>query len=350
MQSLILRVTVLASLLFAACLEIRPAFSGDGVGDFYRGKQMQFVMGFGPGTGFDSYARLIVRYLPRHLPGDPNITLQYMPGGGGLTAINYVANLAARDGTVIAMPDPVAITLPLLFPERAKFDPTSFNWIGSLNKEINTCSFWAPRLGSFADLKNSQRQVIVGGTGATSGSTVEARVIQHVLGLNFRVISGYHVFADLLLAAQQGEIDGMCGLNVSVIKSELWDQYRSGKMKVLLQAGIERSPALPGAPNAFDLLKSTEERQLLLLFNGPWEFGRPLMAPPGVPPERLDALRRAFEAMVKDPEFEADATKANLEIQPMFWEPLTRLVSQIDDTPPATLREAKNLLSHGGAQ
>lgn len=338
------RVSFNSTLAVLLSLGAAPASAADDVAAFFHGKQVQLIIGFGPGVGFDTYARLAAQHMPKFIPGQPNVIVQNMPGAGSLRALNYGVNAAAKDGTVLVMPNPVAVTVPLLYPDRAKFDAQRFSWIGSMNSEVSTCGFWSKNVSSLQDLTDPKREIIVGATGASGGSATDAKTLQKVLGFSFRIVTGYPAMPELQLAAQNGEVEGFCGLQVSVLKAQLWDQYKSGVLKVLIQIGVQRHGELPNVANAFDLAKSPEDRQFLLLTQGPWAFGRPILAPPGVPADRVAAIRKAFDQMMRDPTFLADAEKLRLEMQPMSASRVAELVAEIYKAPLPVIERAKQLL------
>ncbi len=309
---------------------------------FYRGKTISAVVGYPPGSTFELYLRLFIRHFDRHVPGNPSVIIQHMPGAGSLRATGYLAAVAPKDGLVIGMPNPVNTVEPLLDPERNKFDPRQFNWLGSLNSEISTCGFWAKDIKTIDDLK--RRQVVVGSTGPASGSTVDARVLAALLGIDFKIVTGYPGLTEVRLAADRGEVDGYCGLLVSSIKTDTWEHFTSGRMTVAIQMGMQKHPEFPNVANAYDLVTKEEDRQLFRLIFGPWGYGRPLMAPPGTPKDRVDALRAAVKATLADPQFQAEAKKINLEIQPVDPEAIGKLVEDIFRTPQPVLERARALL------
>jgi tripartite-type tricarboxylate transporter receptor subunit TctC len=333
-----LRASALAATL---ALSNAPAHAQDAAA-FYRGKTIQAIVGYPPGSTFELYLRLFAQHLGRHVPGNPSIIIQHMPGAGSLKATGYLAAVAAKDGLVIGMPNPVNTIEPLIDPERSKFDPRQFNWLGSLNSEISTCGIWNKAIKSFDDLKS--KQVAVGATGPSSGSAVDAKVLTALLGLNFKLVTGYPGLTEVRLAANRGEVDGYCGLLVSSIKTDTAEDYRSGRMTVAIQMGLAKHAEFPNVPNAFDLVTKEEDRQLFRLIFGPWTYGRPLMAPPGVPKDRVEALRGAVAATLADPRFTAEAKRINLEIQPVAPAAIEKVVADIFATPQPVLERARDLL------
>lgn len=335
------RICTVAAVILVASAGSFAAQAQD-TASFYRGKTIQAVIGYTPGSTFELYLRLFVNHLGRHVPGNPNIVIQHMPGAGSLKATGYLATVAPKDGTVIGMPNPVNTIEPLIDPERSKFDPREFNWLGSLNSEISTCGIWAKDIKTVDDMK--RRQVAVGATGPSSGSAVDAKVLSALLGLNFKVVTGYPGLTEVRLASNRGEVDGYCGLLVSSIKTDTAEDLSSGRMRVAIQMGLQKHPDLPDVPNAFDLVAKEEDRQLFRLIFGPWTYGRPLLAPPGTPKDRVEVLRAAVKATLADPQFLAETKKINMEIQPIAPEEIQKVVEEIFRTPQPVLERARTLL------
>jgi tripartite-type tricarboxylate transporter receptor subunit TctC len=285
---------------------------------------------------------VLTRHIGRHIPGNPNIVVQHMPGAGSLKATAYLASVAPKDGSVIGIINPVTTIEPMLDPVNNRFDPRSFQWLGSLNSEISTCGFWAKDLRTLADLK--RREVVVGSTGPASGSTVDARVLGPLAGINFKVVTGYPGLTEVKLAAERGEVDGHCGLQVSAIKTVNWEDFKSGRMAVPVQMALQKHAELPDVPNAYDLATREDDRQLFRLIFGPWAFGRPLLAPPGTPADRVAALRAALKATLADPQFIAETKRINMEIQPTEADAIAQLVDDILRTPAPVVERARMLL------
>ena len=265
-----------------------------------------------------------------------------MPGAGSLKATNYLAAIAPKDGSVFGMSNPVNTIEPLIDPKNSRFDPRSFVWLGSLNTEISTCGFWAKDLRTFDDLK--KREVVVGSTGPASGSTIDARVLGTLIGIKFKVVTGYGALGDIRLASERGETDGFCGLLVSALKTDYWDQYKSGRMAVPVQMGLVEARRVPRHP---ERLRAREERggpPAVPLIFGPWSYGRPLFAPPGTDPARVAVLRTALAATLKDPAYLAETKKINMEIQPTPPETIAKLVDQILQTPAPVVERARQVL------
>jgi len=311
------------------------AAQSDAVAAFYRGRTVQAVVGYTPGSTFELYLRTLTRHLGRHIPGNPAIVIQHMPGAGSLNATAHLAAVAPKDGSVIGMINPVNTTEPLIDPGKTRFDPRTFLWLGSLNTEISTCGFWNKELKTLADLR--RREIVV-------GSTVDAKVLGPLAGINFKVVTGYPGLTEVRLAAERGEVDGHCGLLVSALKTDLGEAFKAGRVTVPVQMALQKHPELPTVPNAYDLATKDDDRALFRLIFGPWAYGRPLLAPPGTPAERVAALRAALKATLADPQFVAETSRINMEIQ--FTEPdaIAALVADILRSPAPVVERARVLL------
>ncbi len=314
------------------------------VAGFYKGRELDVVIGSTPGGGFDTYGRFLSRHMYRHIPGTPTMVPKNMPGAGGLKQMTYLTTAAPRDGSVIGIINPVMTTAPLLTPEVAKFDPLKYEWIGSANAEISTCGFWAKSgVNSIEDL--SKRELIIGGVGPSSGSTLDAITLKQVLGFPFKIVAGYSGLSEVALAGQRGEVDGACGLNVTTLKSAHWDAIKRGELKIILQTSLRNHPELPGVANAFSLAKTEEQKQIMQMTFGPWIYGRSFVAPPGTDKDRVAALRDAFQKTMKDPQFLAEADKARLEVNPATPEEILKLIKEIYDTPAGVIEKTRAMLS-----
>ncbi len=318
------------------------AAQSDAVAAFYRGRTVQAVVGYTPGSTFELYLRTLTRHLGRHIPGSPNIVVQHMPGAGSLNATAHLAAAAPKDGSVIGMINPVNTTEPLIDPGKTRFDPRTFQWLGSLNSEISTCGFWNRELKTLADLK--KREIVVGSTGPSSGSTIDAKVLGPLAGINFKVVTGYPGLTEVRLAAERGEVDGHCGLLVSALKTDVWDAFKAGRLAVPVQMALQKHPEFPDVPNAYDLATKDDDRALFRLIFGPWAYGRPLLAPPGTPTDRVAALRAALKATVADPQFIAETQRINMEIQLTEPAAIAALVEEILRTPMPVVERARVLL------
>lgn len=313
------------------------------VESFYKAHSLTIVVGFPAGGGYDVNSRMVGRHIRKYIPGNPNIIVSNMPGAGSLRATGYLANVAAKDGTVFGILNPVNVLEPLIDPARVKFDPRRFNWLGSLAAEFSTCGFWATDVKALADLK--RREITVAATGPSSGSSVDTSILKSLLGINFKIVNGYRGMPDMRMAAEKGEVDGMCGLLFSVVKTDSWDAFRSGALVIPLQYGLSKHPDLIDVPNAYDLVSKEEDRDLSELMMGPQALGRAYIAPPGVPADRVQALRSAFKSMLGDPEFLGEAKRLSIEIRPVDPGAMDALVNDMFRTPTAVVERARQFVA-----
>lgn len=334
-----------ASLLVMAGFAGPALAQSDSVETFYKGRTVNMVVGFSAGSSYDLYLRVVSRHLNKYIPGNPNLILQHMPGAGSLRATSYLANAAPKDGSTIGMPHPVNIIEPLIDPERSKFDPRAFQWIGAMNAEFPVCAFWAKDIRTMDDMK--RREMVMGSTGPAAGSTVDVLLLKALLGMNFKVVMGYPGLPEMRMAAESGETDGMCGIWFSNVRRDFADAWKAGTVAVPLQYGLTKHPELPNVPNAYELLANDADRQLVKLTVGPLAFGRPLVAPPGTPADRVAALRKAFDAMTPDPEFRAEAKQLDLELQVRDAASVIQVVDEIMRTPPAIIERARLMIGVG---
>ena len=307
---------VLAAVTLIAAAQ--PA-AADPVADFYKGKTMSIVVGHQVGTGFDTYARVLARHLPRHIPGHPTMIVQGMLGASGITAANWLYNIAPKDGTALGAWVQTVPLDPLMGGTASKFDAVRFNWIGNLESSVATCVVTrASGITAFKDLL--ARETLFGTTGGGGALTQFTLAARNLLGVKARLVSGYQGAASIGVAMQSGELEGMCGANTSFVSSFWASEVESGRFKVVLQLNGPKRPDLAGVAHASDLARSDEDRDVLDLVYGPLILGRIYAAPPDIPADRAAALRAAFTATAKDPQFLADADKTRLEISPMTGE------------------------------
>jgi tripartite-type tricarboxylate transporter receptor subunit TctC len=305
------------------------------VADFYRGKTVRLVVGVAVGSGYDITARALQRHLGKHIPGNPTVIVQNQPGAGSLTMTNQLYANGPFDGTVIGAPFNGLPTAPLLQPAGVRFDPVKLIWIGSTNRETQVTYLWhtAP-VQKFTDIANTE--VIVGAQAPGSTQYDYPMIANAVFGYKFKVITGYESTAKIHLAMERGEIHGNGATNWTTLKSLNSNWLEEKKVKVLAQWTLRKHPELSDVPVVLDLAKSEADRQALLLMIARLEYGRPYFVPPGVPPARVEALRRAFDATMKDEDFLADAEKMKLEIDPLTGEQVATIIAQVSRTSPET--------------
>ena len=316
----------------ASALLLSTAATAQSVEDFYKGKSINILIAGTPGGGFDTSARTMAQHYGKFVPGNPNIMAQNMPGGGGLVAGNYLYNVAPKDGTVMAYVGPIAVD-PLLNPGgNAKFEATKFSWIGSLGNTHSVLAMWheAPTK-SVDDL--FVKETVVAGTGAAATTDIYPKVLNAVMGTKFKLITGYQGSRETFLAIERGEAHGRFA-SVDSMATAVPKLLADKKLIILLQASLKRHPDYPDVPTAFEIAKTPEQKQAMTFIFAPSEAGRPIAAPPGLPADRLKALREAFVKMTADKEYIADAQKRGLDPQgPMSGEEVAELYATVYATP-----------------
>lgn len=312
----------------------------DPVADFYRDKSIELLIGFGPGGGFDSYARLLARHLGNFIPGNPSVVPRNMPGGGGLVVANHLYNVVPRDGRHIAIFGPFNAMEPLFGNAAAKFDPASFTWIGNMNLEVEGCGVW--RTSGVQTLKDLRSKLTrFGSSGKASTTNRSTLALKSLIGAKAQVVQGYRGSREINIAMQRGEVDAMCGISVSSAIAEWHQDLKNGNMKIIVQLGLKNHPFFGDAANIYDHIRSEEDRRVAEFIFRPNEIGRPIAAPPLLPPERAAALREAFIKTMRDPEFLADAEKRRLLIDPMPGQEISQIFTALQQQPKAIAERAK---------
>ncbi|MBX9761354.1 MAG: hypothetical protein K2Y29_21435 [Beijerinckiaceae bacterium] len=296
--------------LLAACV-LSSAGYADSTDDFYRGKTISIVVGAPPGGGYDMLARITARHLAKHGPGQPIVIVRNMPGAGGIVAMNYLFNSAARDGTIIGAMQNNAPFEPLFGTKEANYDPMKLNWLGTPSTETALLLVWhnVP-VANYKDLKT--RELTMGSTGASSNTSLWARIFVETIGARLRIVNGYPGQVDILLGMERGEIDGYPGNFYSAMAAARPTWIPEGKVKVLVQVGTRKEPSLPDVPLLSDLVESENDKLLLQQASAPIAIGRPYAFPPDVPEERVRAMRKAFSTIYNDREFGLEAQKLQL--------------------------------------
>ena len=329
------------ALAFLALLAAWPGAAksqqaGQSVENFYRGKKLDMIIGYSPGGTYDLYARLVARYLGNYLPGKPIIVPRNMPGAGSRTAATWVYNVAPRDGTVLATADQSLSLQQAAGDKRMNFDTTKFIYIGNPNAENNTTATWhTSGVKTIEDAK--RREVTMGVTGGSTSSQYP-KAMNALIGTRFRIILGYPGGNDVNLAMERGEVDGRGSNSWTSWKATRPDWLAEKKINILVQIGLAKAPDLPDVPLLMDLAVNDEDHQLLRLLSASTHIGRPIFTAPEVPPDRVAALRKAFEAMVHDPAFIQEARREKFDIEPTSGEAMQRLVDEMM-TAPAPQRE-----------
>jgi tripartite-type tricarboxylate transporter receptor subunit TctC len=293
------------------------------------------------GGGIDLHARLLARHLGRHIAGHPAVSVQVMPGAGGVRAADYLAKVAARDGTALATFSGGPVLEPLIGARNPGYDMSQFTWIGAMSRDTGVCLSWgASRFRTIDDAR--AHTMVLAGTGAGSETNTVPPVLNHLMGTRFKLVSGYLGTQETFLAIERGEADGRY-VSLSAVKTAKPEWLRERKITFLFQSGLERSRELAGVPWLFDLLPDEESRQMITLLVGPAAMARPFAAPPGMAPERASLLRNAFAATMRDPEFLADAARMQAEIAPTRGEEVQAIVARIYATPRPLVEQVKKL-------
>jgi tripartite-type tricarboxylate transporter receptor subunit TctC len=335
--------------LLSAITFVLPLMGGakaQSVEEFYRGKTINLIVGFSPGGGYDTTARILAPYLKKHLPGNPNIVVQNMEGAGSLKATNYLYNVAPKDGTAIGTFSRGMPMEPLLGTSGTQFDSAKFTWIGSTTNEYSVVLAWhTSPVKTWNDLL--QKEFTVGGEGSGSDSDVYAMLLKNLFGAKVKLVTGYPGSAELMLAVERGELDGRASWSWSSLKASKPDWIRDKKISNLVQLNITKNPDLPDVPMILDLATTEKQKQILKVVLSRQTMGRPFAAPPGIPEDRKQALRKAFDDTMKDPEFLAEAQKRKMDVNPVSGIEVEKLVAELYKTPPDVIAEAKVAIATG---
>jgi tripartite-type tricarboxylate transporter receptor subunit TctC len=308
--------------------------------DFYKGQTVNFIIGSsGLGGSYDTYSRLLANHIGQFLPGNPSVVPQNMPGAGGIRAINYLYNVAPKDGTVIGMVDQAVYLSQILGTPELKADATKFNWIGRIKS--NTAVLFVSSDAPVQKIEDAlTKELIISASG--TASRLNWHLLNNVVGTKIKMISGYKGAAESRLAMTRGEVHGL-SMPWSEIKLQLSPWLAEKKITLLLQTSVERHPDLQNLPRMIDLAKTDADRQLLYLFSLPNSIGRSVVAPPNIPAERVAELRKAFDSAMADKTLLAEVEKAKLEIEPMSGEELQKVVTSSGNFPPALIKRAKEI-------
>lgn len=311
-------------------------------GESLAGKSVSMIIGFGAGGGYDLWGRTVGRHIGRHLPGAPTVIPQNMPGAGSYAAASYIFNIAPKDGTVLGIIARDAALGPLSGATGARFDPTRLSWIGTPTKETNVCiAYHTSQVKSVLDLYD--KQLIVGDTGPGTGTRSYPKALSELLGMKFKLVGGFPASSDVFLAMERGEVEGICE-SLDSIKIRRPDWIPTKKISILFQGGAEPNPELDGVPFVLDLALTGEQRQAIEFLYAGQGIGRPFVAPPDLPADRLKMLRDAFNATMTDPAFVAEAQKSKLDLEPEDGEHLAVLIAKIYATPKPIVDKITSLI------
>lgn len=312
--------------------------------NFYSGKTIQVLIGFSAGGGYDLYARTVAHYMGRHIPGNPTLLPQNMPGAGSLRSANYLYKAAPADGTVIGTFAPGIVIEPLLGgSEGAYFDATKFTWLGSVSQDISVCAFnTSAGIGSWQDMRT--KPSTIGASGGGAESDVFPTVLRRLFNLPFKIVDGYPGSNDIVLAMERHEVDGRCGWSWASLLSRNRALLSSQQIAITLQIALKKDPALGDVPLVTDLVDDQLKRSALKLIISRQTIARPFAAPPGVPQLQTRILRQAFDATMKDPDFLAEARSLDLDVSPIGGEEVGSLLQAIYGSPPEIVGLATQLI------
>jgi tripartite-type tricarboxylate transporter receptor subunit TctC len=308
------------------------------VEEFYKGKTVNLLIGFSVGGGYDLYARHLARYMGKHIPGKPTIVPQNMAGAGSLRAASFLYSAAPKDGTAIGTFARTTGINPLL-ESGANFDGTKFGWLGSVTNDVSTCVTWhTSAVKTWNDFL--AKPVTLGGQGPSSEPDIFANLYKNVFGAKVKLVAGYPGTNEITLAMERGEVEGLCGLSWSTLKTRHAQWMKDKKINIIVQAAFKKEPEMADVPLIVDLTKDQEKLQILKIFLAAQEMARPFAAPPGIPEDRKAALIAAFDATVKDPEFLAEAKKLDLDVNPVSGSAIDKLLAELYATPKDILAKA----------
>ena len=329
---------MLGAALFASVLLLPHPSRAQSVEEFYKGKTINLLIGFSVGGGYDLYARHLARFMGRHIPGKPTIIPQNMAGAGSLRAASFLFSAAPKDGTVIGTFARTTGINPLL-ESGATFDGTKFAWLGSVTNDVSTCITWhTSAVRNWSDFL--QKPVTLGGQGPSSEPDMFANLYKNVFCAKIKLVAGYPGTNEITLAMERGEVEGLCGLSWSTLKTRHAQWMKDKKINIIVQAAFKKEPDMGDVPLIVDQTKDAEKLQILRLFLAAQEMARPFAAPPGIPEDRKAALVAAFDATMKDPEFLAEAAKLNLDVNPVDGKSIDKLLAELYATPKDVLVRA----------
>jgi tripartite-type tricarboxylate transporter receptor subunit TctC len=332
-------------LIVAALAALANVARADSVADFYKNRSVSMIIGYSVGGGYDAYARLLARYIGRHIPGEPSIVAQQMTGAGSLRAANYLFSVAPKDGSVLGTFSRSMGIAPLL--GQVEFDSRKFSWLGSMTDDDTTCVTWnSSPIKTWDDFLNKPSKL--GGLGADADPDIWALLYKNVFGAKLQLVSGYPGTNDVVLAMERGEVDGLCGLSWSTIKTRHAEWLTSHAATIIVQAALKKEPQIAAVPLATDLVTKPEQLQIIRLLLASQAMARPFVAPPDIPADRKLALIAAFDATMRDADFLGEAQKLNFEIHPVSAPTIDGLLAEVYATPKDVLARAAKAISSAG--
>src|SRR6516165_6934896 len=332
-------------LIVAAVAALASVAKADSVADFYKGRSVSMIIGYSVGGGYDAYARLLAHYFGRHIPGEPSIVPQQMTGAGSLRAANYLFSVAPKDGSVLGTFSRSMGIAPLL--GQAEFDSRKFTWLGSMTDDDTTCVTWnSSPIKTWSDFLSKPSKL--GGLGADADPDIWALLYKNVFGAKAQLVSGYPGTNDVVLAMERGEVDGLCGLSWSTIKTRHAEWLANYSANIIVQAALKKEPEIADVPLATDLVRNPEQLKIMRLLLTSQAMARPFAAPPDIPAERKAALVAAFDATMRDGDFVAEAQKLSFDVRPVGASTIDSLLAEVYATPKDVLARAAKAISSTG--
>jgi len=329
----------------AALLVVAGLACAAGVEDFYKGRNVTLVIGYSVGGGYDAYARLLGRYFGKHVPGNPAIVPEQMTGAGSLRSANFIYSVAAKDGSVFGTFSRSMGISPLV--DKAEFDSRKFTWLGSVTDDNTICVTWnTSPIKNWDDFLTKPSKF--GGEGAGSDPDIWTLLYKNVFGAKAQLVSGYPGTNDVVLAMERGEVDGLCGISWSTIKSRHPEWLTSHSVNIIVQAALKKEPEISAVPLATDLTKTPEQLQIIKLLLVSQAMARPFAAPPDIPADRKAALIAAFDATMKDADFLAEAQKLSFDVRPVGATAIDAMLAEVYQTPKDVIARATKAISSEG--
>ena len=332
-------------LMVAALAALASIANADSVADFYKNRSISMIIGYSVGGGYDAYARLLAHYIGRHIPGEPSIVPQQMTGAGSLRAANYIFSVAPKNGSVLGTFSRSMGIAPLL--GQAEFDSRKFTWLGSMTDDDTTCVTWnSSPIKTWSDFLSKPSKL--GGLGADADPDIWALLYKNVFGAKAQLVSGYPGTNDVVLAMERGEVDGLCGLSWSTIRTRHAEWLTSHSVNIIVQSALKKEPELAAVPLATDLVSNPEQLQIIRLLLVSQAMARPFAAPPELAADHKSALTAAFDATMRDADFLAEAQKLNFEFHPVSAPTIVSLLTEVYATPKDVLARAAKAISSAG--
>ena len=331
-------------LMVAALAALASIANADSVADFYKNRSISMIIGYSVGGGYDAYARLLARYIGQHIPGGPSIVPQQMTGAGSLRAANYIFSVAPKDGSVLGTFSRSMGIAPL---RQAEFDSRKFTWLGSMTDDDTTCVTWnSSPIKTWSDFLSKPSKL--GGLGADADPDIWASLYKNLFGAKAQLVSGYPGTNDVVLAMERAEVDGLCGLSWSTIRTRHAEWLTSHSVNIIVQSALKKAPEIAAVPLTTDLVSNPEQLQIIRLLLVSQAMARPFAAPPELAADRKSALTAAFDATMRDADFLAEAQKLNFEIHPVSAPTIDSLLTEVYATPKDVLARAAKAISSAG--